>query len=270
MRIRIRLLFLLLTSILVASSVYAERVCVVPPDNSPQSAYATRRLGSALVARGHQVVAELGAADWSIVLNVENARLAPEAFSIRSGRCEIDISGGDKRGLIYGSLALVELLGNGVTLERVPMMEEKPKLPFRGLKFNLPWETYRASSALDQHYETARDLKFWEAFLDMMVEDRFNVISLWNLNPFTYMIRSRNFPEASPWTEAQQAEWQHFYREIFRMAKERGLDTYVVHWNIFVSRSFAEATASREKTCIQITTSTATRPTSCAVMCGKA
>jgi hypothetical protein len=36
-------------------------------------------------------------------------------------------------------------------------------------------------------------------------------------------------------------EWQHLYREIFRMAKERGLDTYVVFWSIFVSEEFAKA-----------------------------
>ena len=86
-----------------------------------------------------------------------------------------------------------------------------------------------------------RDLKFWEAFLDMMAENRFNVISLWNLNPYTYLVRPANFPEASPWSEAEFTQWQHLYREIFRLAKERGLDTYLVPWNIFVSRPFAEA-----------------------------
>src|SRR4029079_10571077 len=31
------------------------------------------------------------------------------------------------------------------------------------------------------------------------------------------------------------------YREIFRMAKERGLDTYQVFWSIFVSEEFEKA-----------------------------
>ena len=75
----------------------------------------------------------------------------------------------------------------------------------------------------------------------MMVENRFNAISLWTMHPFTYMIRPKNFPEASKWSDAEFAEWQHLYREIFRMAKERGLDTYVVFWSIFVSEEFAKA-----------------------------
>jgi len=94
---------------------------------------------------------------------------------------------------------------------------------------------------LDQHYDTVRDPKYWEAFLDMMVENRFNAITLWNLDPFTYMVRTRGFPEASPWSDAELAQWQHLYHEIFRMAKERGLDTYIVFWSIFVSRQLAEA-----------------------------
>src|SRR5690606_15406145 len=79
-----------------------------------------------------------------------------------------------------------------------------------------------------------------EAFLDMMVHNRFNVVSLWNMHPYTFMVQPENFPKASPWSDEEFAEWQHLYREIFRMAKERGLDTYIVHWSIFVSKEFAE------------------------------
>ena len=167
--------------------------------------------------------------------------MAPEAFAIVPEGKVITIYGGDLRGMIYGTLALMETLRGGTRLQDVQAIEEKPHLEFRGIKFNLPWETYRPSTALTQHTETARDLKYWEAFLDMMVENRFNVVSLWNMHPFTFMVQPKNFPEASPWSDEEFAKWQHLYREIFRMAKERALDTYIVHWSIFVSRNFAEA-----------------------------
>jgi hypothetical protein len=86
-----------------------------------------------------------------------------------------------------------------------------------------------------------KDLEYWQAYLDMMVENRFNAFTLWTLHPFTYMVRPKNFPEASKWTDAEFAEWQRLYREIFRMAKQRGLDTYVVFWSIFTSPEFAKA-----------------------------
>ncbi len=236
-----RLLPLLLVWMSIAGAVRAERVFIVHETGTPQEDYAARRLGAALTSAGHTVQPARAGCDRVVRLVIDAKQQTPEAFAVVPHGTEIAITGGDRRGLIYGSLALAEMLGNGVDLANIPATTEKPRLAFRGLKFNLPWETYRPSSALDQHQVTVRDLKFWEAFLDMMVENRFNVVSLWNLNPYTYLVRPRNFPEASPWTEAEQEEWRQLFRGIFRMAKERGLDTYLVPWNIFVSRQFAEA-----------------------------
>ena len=204
--------------------------CMINAPDSVQAAYAQRRLESALPA----------SPACSITLAVD-PKLGTEMFSIVANGRAVLITGGDPRGLIYGALAAREQLRNGVELPKLTARPVKPAEAFRGIKFNTPWDTYRPSSALDQHYDTARDLEYWEAFLDMIVDNRFNAISLWTMHPFTYMIRPRNFPEASKWTDAEFAQWQHLYREIFRMAKERGLDTYVVFWSIFVSEEFAKA-----------------------------
>jgi hypothetical protein len=195
---------------------------------SPQCAYAARRLG------------ESPASSSQFELRVD-AALGPEAFAIDAAKGRVIIRGGDNRGLVYGALAAREQLLNGTAPGKLTAKTQRPALAFRGIKFNTPWDTYRPSSALDQHYATVRDLNFWEAYLDMMVENRFNAISLWTLHPFTYMIRPKNFPEASKWTDAEFAEWQQLYRGIFRLAKERGLDTYIVFWSIFVSPEFARA-----------------------------
>ena len=215
----------------VTANVHAATVSIVDAP-TPQSAYAARKLEEALApsSKGYTVTLKISAKD-----------LSPEAFSIEPRGKTIAITGGDARGLIYGALELREQLRNGTPIEKVKALRQKPALPFRGIKFNTPWDTYRPSSALDQHYATARDLKFWEAWLDMMVENRFNAFTLWTMHPFTYMVRPKNFPEASKWSDAEFAEWQHLYREIFRMAKERGLDTYVVFWSIFVSEEFSKA-----------------------------
>ena len=196
--------------------------------DTPQAAYAARRLN------------EVAKPSLRFELGVD-AGVGAESFLIETRSGKTYITGGDGRGLIYGALAVREQLLNGQPVSRLPASVQKPALAFRGIKFNTPWDTYRPSSALDQHYDTVRDLAFWESFLDMMVENRFNAISLWTLHPFTYMVRPKHFPEASKWTDAEFAQWQHLYREIFRMAKERGLDTYVVFWSIFVSEEFSKA-----------------------------
>ena len=75
----------------------------------------------------------------------------------------------------------------------------------------------------------------------MMAENRFNVLSFWSMHPYTYMIRPKNFPEACPFNDAELAEWQKLWRGIFAMAKERGIETYLLNWNIFVSPEFSRA-----------------------------
>jgi hypothetical protein len=232
---------LTLTLTLSAGSAGAQRVAILHDETDPQAAYSARRVGESLAEAGYALHPDSTGYDFLIDLSVHPDRLGPESFSILPEERKIAVQGGDERGMIYGALALAEAVRNGTRLDAVPQEEQSPSLEFRGIKYNLPWETYRPSSALDQHYETARDLEYWEAFLDMMVENRFNVISLWNMHPYTFMVRPKNFPEASPWTDEEFARWQHLYREIFRMAKERALDTYIVHWSIFVSRELAEA-----------------------------
>src|SRR5688572_4772421 len=232
---------LALCCILVTQAFAATTVAVLAEEEVAQSAYAARKVREALTSQGYGVTRERTGYDHLISLALHPQRLQAEAFEIIPEHKVTTVYGGDHRGLIYGALALAEALRNGTAIQEIKPAKDQPHLEFRGIKFNLPWETYRPSSALDQHYETARDPKYWEAFLDMMVENRFNVISLWNTHPYSFMMKPKNFPEASPWSKKEQAEWEKLYRSILGMAKERALDTYIVHWSIFVSESFAKS-----------------------------
>lgn len=223
------------------AAAFGQNVYLLYDRSVPQAAYGADRLGRALTDLGYTIIDDRSGYDFLINIGTNAVTLDSEAFAIIPEGRFITINGGDEAGMVYGSLALVEQLRNGARLENVEAVTERPHFPFRAIKHNLPWDTYRPSLALDQHYETARKIEYWEAFLDMMAENRFNVLSLWNLHPFTYMIRPVNFPEASPWTEAEQEEWRDLYTAIFRMARERGIDTYIVPWSIFVSEEFAQA-----------------------------
>lgn len=155
----------------------------------------------------------------------------------------------DETGSMYGLLDLAEQIQISGSLSGVKEKRSNPHLSFRAIKFNLPWSAYRGSEneAMNLHMETARDLRFWERFLDMMAENHFNVLSLWNLHPFPYMIRAKNFPEATPFSDKELAGWQRFWRQLFEMAKNRGIDTYLVNWNIVVSPEMAKAHGVKER-----------------------
>lgn len=220
-------------------SCFSQTVTISCNKTSPQQAYAATILERSLLKKGYAV--KETSADYEIELTISAKQRGSEAFSLLSAGKKITISGTDERGLIYGSLALAEDVRNGIALKDCKARSEKPYLPLRAIKFDLPWDTYRHSYALSQHDETCRDTSYWKAFLDMMAENRINSLSLWNLHTYTYLIRPKNFPEASPWTDKEMKEWQILFHTVFRLAKERAIDTYIIPFNIFVTPEFARA-----------------------------
>ena len=203
-------------------------------------AHGSNKLKAALVAAGWSV-GDKGPVRVRIEVAEDKDVDGEEAFRILRNGGGLTVRGGGASGAMYGALAVAEDLSNGVALKDIPERVEKARFPFRAIKFNLPWMSYRKGASLQLHQETCRDLKFWASFLDMMAENRFNTLSLWGLHPFTLMIRPKNFPEACGLDDRELADWQRFWKALFRMAKDRGIATYIVNWNIFVSPEFAKA-----------------------------
>lgn len=228
------------------SSLQAAEVKVAAPD-SPMLRFALGKLESALQQRGDAAkrLPPDGASAQPDIVVLTSAGVAmdpgPEGFSLAMRDGRLYIAGGDEHGAMYGVLDVAEQIRMGTPWNTIQERTVKAQFEFRAIKFNLPWAAYRTSPAIEQHDATCRDLKFWEAFLDMMAENRFNVLSLWSLHPFHYMVRPKSFPEACPFTEAELAEWQTLWRGLLAMAKERGIETYLLNWNIFVSPEFARA-----------------------------
>jgi len=206
-----------------------------------QAAYAASRLEDALADSGYDLAQNATEGAFIIRIMVDTAGFPDEAYSIEKGRKDLIIQGGDERGMIYGCLSVCEDLSNGIRLNNIESGNEQPYYPLRAIKHNTSWDSYRPSSALDQHYETLRDLNYWEAFLDMMADNRFNSLGIFNLHPFVYMIKPVNFPEASPFDDKEMEEWKEFHHELLHLADERAIDTYIFPFNIFVSEEFSKA-----------------------------
>jgi hypothetical protein len=182
-----------------------------------------------------------------------NPSIKKEGYQIRKSHSGnsvvICVIARDETGAMYGTGDLTEQIQMKISLSDVEEKLLNPHLAFRAIKFNLPWSSYRPQEnpAMSPHIETCRDLNFWQKFLDIMAENRFNILSLWNLHPFTYMIWPNNFPEACSFSDTELAQWQRFWRRLFSMAKQRGIETYIVNWNIVVSPEFAKAHGVKER-----------------------
>jgi hypothetical protein len=211
---------------------------VISNSSSPQISYAITKL-TALDPAQFKYLGNI-----TIQTVIDTQTLEAEAFSIELNNEEITVKGGDATGVMYGLLDIKEQLTNGQTLIKEKTIS--PHLSFRAIKYNLPWSSYRNSEALNLHKETCRDIQYWEAFLDMMAENRFNKLTLWNQHPFSYLVKLGKYPEACSLTDAELADWQQFWHQLFQMAADRGIETYLINWNIFVSPEFAKAYGGAE------------------------
>jgi hypothetical protein len=169
----------------------------------------------------------------------ELSDIKTDGYKILRQGDNIYVMGKTDRGCLYGIMDLREQLAADPDFGKIQEREINPALSFRAIKFNLPWAPYRPGPATDIHKETCRDLNYWESFLDMMVENRFNVLSLWSTHLFPYMIKAENYPESTPFNEKELENWKTFWRSLFKMARIRGIETYIVNWNIVVSPEFA-------------------------------
>lgn len=231
-------LLILFFQLIACTFVQSQDVQLRYDGRSPKASYAAGVIRKALQEKKYRVSTTAGS---FVIQLATNTQKGSEAFSISLAGKQVIITGGNDRGMLYGALSVAEDISNGISLQKIKPSAEKPHYGLRAIKFDLPWDTYRHSYALDQHQQTCSDTAYWKAFLDMMAANRFNALSLWNLHPYVYMIRAKNFPEATPFNETELNKWRKLFTSIFRMAKERSIDTYLIPFNIFVSPEFAKA-----------------------------
>lgn len=167
---------------------HTENITIINPTAEGPATFAVEKLQTQLEAAGHDVTvlhSDRNIESKRVLLEVDESMSAlSEAYTLTAKDQGITITGSDETGLMYGVLGLVEDFRNGAPWNKIKNKTEQPHFPFRAIKFNLPWSSYRRNPALQLNTEDCKDLAFWEGFLDMMAENRFNVLSLWALHPW--------------------------------------------------------------------------------------
>lgn len=208
-------------------------------ENAPQIEYGIEQLKQVQLEEALKINGDL-----DIEILIDSDLLNSEAFKISGESGNVKVTGGDAIGAMYGLLDIKEQLLLGK--QSIENKSQSPQLDFRAIKFNLPWSSYRNSEALSLHAEVCRDINYWESFLDMMAENRFNKLTIWNLHPFSYLVKTEKYPLACSLSDDELTEWEAFWHQLFTMAQDRGIETYLINWNIFVSPEFAKAYGGAE------------------------
>lgn len=167
------------------------------PDDSPQVRFGVQELKKELVKSKVQVqTAGKQSADICFViasgsgdLNKAGFQLKPEGFNIQKNNAgKITVMGADEAGLMYGGLELAEQIRLS-GLKGAQNTEQNPYMEVRGSKFNIPLDvrtpSYTDCSEVSQfNIPEVWNFSFWQAYIDNLARNRFNLISLWSLHPF--------------------------------------------------------------------------------------
>jgi hypothetical protein len=158
----------------------------------PQLAFAAQELQGALTEAGRE--------DLQVTLIVTPDESSPEAFQIRPlGPTQVEVTGSDATGAMYGGLEVADLLRLGLPIED---QDRKPFVKKRGIKFNIPLDARTPSyddtgDAAQNNIETVWDFEFWKAYLDDLARYRYNVLSLWSTHPYPSIIKLEEYPEVA-------------------------------------------------------------------------
>ena len=247
----------------------SEKVAIRYDRADPRIEFAAGDLRKAIGDAGCRVV-ESGA-DRTIVFDTFTLGMGPQSFRIRrEGKNAIRVVGGDSLGAMYGGLELAEMIALGGGLDAVVEKARKPYIFRRGLKFNIPFDGRAPSyddtgTSAQENIAVMWEWEFWEAFLDSLARNRYNVLTLWTNHPYPGIVDLKAYPGVSYDNVCRLRESVHtstdrhfddtdlmdpahvevikvislnekiaFWNRVFDHADARGIDIIVFHWNIYV------------------------------------
>ena len=182
---------------------------------------------------------------YTISLTVGADNLAAEGYRItqHSGN-RITVEGADPSGVIYGAVELAErLLSHRLTAEPI---EESPQMVMRGTCIGLQKTTYLPGHGVYEYPYTPEnfpwfyDKEQWVKYLDMMVENKFNSLYLWNGHPFASLVKLKDYPFALEVDEDTFKKNEEIFSFLTHEADRRGIWVIQMFYNIILSKPFAD------------------------------
>ena len=171
--------------------------------------------------------------------------LAAEGYRItRNADNHFTIEGYDPSGVIYGAVELAErLLANRLITEQIA---ESPQMVMRGTCIGLQKTTYLPGHSVYEYPYTPEnfpwfyDKEEWVKYLNMMVENKFNSLYLWNGHPFASLVKLKEYPFALEVDDETFHKNEEIFLFLTQEADRRGIWVIQMFYNIILSKPFAD------------------------------
>jgi hypothetical protein len=191
---------------------------------------------------------------WTVVIGLQDRlklsnpafatpKLPEEGYAIRSFPAKkiIYVIGADPRGAMYGELDVTERIEMGGKLSDIKGKSEKPSMPIRSLKINLPgWDTLEITKDNIGEWDWVLGEDYWRSYFRMMARNRYNISTIWHEHPYAWMVKIPKYPEATMLSDQDMERFHKAFTFIFAEAARHGIDTYIISWNIHYPPSIAK------------------------------
>ncbi|UQA74995.1 hypothetical protein K2F45_24995 [Sphingobacterium siyangense] len=162
----------------------------------------------------------------------------------KSSKGAISLIGMDESGVLYGCMTL---LAHRQWLKGEPFFfADGPKMVMRGTSVGLQKTTYLPGHDIYEYPYTPEsfpwfyDKKLWLNYLDMMAENRYNALYLWNGHPFSSLVKLKDYPYALEVDEGTFGKNEEIYTFLTKEANKRGIWIIQMFYNIILPKPFAD------------------------------
>ena len=177
---------------------------------------------------------------------------AYELATTAKGNASYWVLGGDENGAMYGGLQIAE----NITFDgygKVYNNRVSPGILRRGAKLNMAFDRRLPTYAGKHNNDTPSialsirqvwNMNFWTTWIDQQARNRYNVLTVWNHNPFPALVSVPGFEKSTldfiqgekqdPFQDPSLTleKRQQFWKDVMQYAKGRGFDFYFFNWNV--------------------------------------
>ncbi|GHE41386.1 hypothetical protein GCM10017764_25960 [Sphingobacterium griseoflavum] len=168
-----------------------------------------------------------------------------ESFVIyrKDSRSPLVIVGSDETGLLYGC---EEMLSQRAFEKEAIAYYDAPEMVLRGTCIGMQKTEYLPGRDVYEYpyneelFPWFYDKGLWVKYLDMLVENRYNTLYLWNGHPFSSLVKLKDYPYALEVDDATFAKNEDMYTFLTAEANKRGIWVIQMFYNIILPKPFAD------------------------------
>ena len=228
---------------LLAITAMAQRVSIQTGKKaSAREQYAAEYLQKKLTEMGYTVSPKK--ADCKVTLSNANSGTA-EGYTIAKDKKGFTVTGNDATGVIYGCVELADRIRQAGGLDIQPVTEA-PQMVMRGTCIGLQKTVYLPGHGVYEYPYTPENFPWfydkaeWVKYLDMMVENKYNSLYLWNGHPFASLVKLKDYPFALEVDEETFKKNEEIFSFLTHEADKRGIWVIQMFYNIILSKPFAD------------------------------